>query len=591
MIDDNKTQVEFGYKYSSLTNGSKKEVVIICDYCGNEYKAQYKQIIRSRLVIDKDACKKCRYKKREDISLKQYGVKNSAQRPDIRKKISENCEGFDDKRRKVIKERYGVENPMQSDTLKERQKQSVINKYGVENVSQVKEIRDKVRKTNLEKYGNEEFLGSTIGREKSQNGMMNKYGVVNAFQSEDIKKKIKEVNLSKYGVKHPIQSDAILKKRDETVLERYGCKNVSQSEIIKNKIKSTNLTKYGTKCVLQNYDIRKKIINTNMERYGCKTPLQNSEVLQKVIKTKVEKGIIKIVDNKTMLERAKGLGKPYSTFIAQIAKYGFEKALQIQKKYSSLEEIIRIFFDINNIKYQRQFMVENRYADFYLSDYNIIIETDGLYWHSELFLNDDYHINKRQLYIDNGYVPLFFREDEIHNKFDIIKSIILNKMGQSNRIFARKCSIIRVDKETSKKFFAKNHLMSKGRGDTYGLVYNNELISCLIISKIKDKKYEISRFCHKCGYQVVGGLSKLIRFFVLHSDVEVLTTFIDRRYGSGEYLTSLGFKFIRCDKSFSWTNFQETFHRMKFKGNSGYDKGLVKLWDCGQARYDLFVKS
>jgi len=30
---------------------------------------------------------------------------------------------------------------------------------------------------------------------------------------------------------------------------------------------------------------------------------------------------------------------------------------------------------------------------------------------------------------------------------------------------------------------------------------------------------------------------------------------------------------------------KETLHRMKFKSNSGYEKGYYKIWDCGQAKY------
>ncbi len=38
-----------------------------------------------------------------------------------------------------------------------------------------------------------------IGREKIRQGMLDKYGVENAFQSEEIKDRIKETNIEKYG--------------------------------------------------------------------------------------------------------------------------------------------------------------------------------------------------------------------------------------------------------------------------------------------------------------------------------------------------------------------------------------------------------
>lgn len=523
MLEYEKTKVELGYDINSLSKGSNKKVCVICDYCKTLYTTTYKMYNKAREVVKKDSCVKCRYKKREDVSLAKYGVKNSAQRDDVRKKISDKAEGFDDKRRKIIKERYGVENPMNNQELKERQKQSVMDKYGVENVSQVKEVRDKVRKTNLEKYGNEEFLASEDGKQKKLEGIRTKYGVDNVFQSEEIKDKIKQTSLEKYGFEHHF------KDKDRA--------------------------------------------------------LENAKL---VVEQKIKNGTIKLYEGKTISEWRKNSEYSNSRFRVLINQHGFDVAKTMTPRFSCLEQIFEKWLIEKDISYKKQFAVENRFADFLLTDYNLIIELDGLYWHSELEQKDnDYHIKKRDLYIKHGYTPLFFREDEINNKLDIVKSIILNKMGQSNRIFARKCNIINMDRENSKKFFEQNHLMGKGRGVTYGLMYNNELVSAIIIRKKSGKHYEISRFCHKLGCQVVGGFSRLIKHFLRNHDVELLTTFIDRRYGAGDYLGALGFEFKNCSPSFCWTNTTECVHRLRFRGNSGYSKGFIKLWDCGQARYDL----
>ena len=66
-------------------------------------------------------------------------------------------------------------------------------------------------------------------------------------------------------------------------------------------------------------------------------------------------------------------------------------------------------------------------------------------------------------------------------------------------------------------------------------------------------------------------------------------TFIDKRYGLGGYLKDMGFKHMNESLSFKWTDFNETFHRMNFKGNTGYDHGLFKIWDCGQAKWEKYV--
>ena len=37
--------------------------------------------------------------------------------------------------------------------------------------------------------------------------------------------------------------------------------------------------------------------------------------------------------------------------------------------------------------------------------------------------------------------------------------------------------------------------------------------------------------------------------------------------------------------SFKWPDFKNTYHRLNFRGNTGYDKKLRKIWDCGQAKW------
>ena len=118
-----------------------------------------------------------------------------------------------------------------------------------------------------------------------------------------------------------------------------------------------------------------------------------------------------------------------------------------------------------------------------------------------------------------------------------------------------------------------------------GLYDKDELISVIQLKRSKNQDYEISRFCNKLNTSVVGGFSKLINYVHNKYSPDIISTFIDLRYGTGEYLNKLGFTKVSCYKSFSWTNGRDTFHRMRFRGNSGYDHGLYKIWDCGQLKY------
>jgi hypothetical protein len=120
---------------------------------------------------------------------------------------------------------------------------------------------------------------------------------------------------------------------------------------------------------------------------------------------------------------------------------------------------------------------------------------------------------------------------------------------------------------------------------SYGLYDFDNLISVLQMRRLRNNDYDISRFCSSRGISVIGGFSKLLKNFERDYKPNYIQTFIDLRYGTGSYLPSLGFTRKSCYPSFSWTDGENTYHRLKFRGNSGYRQGLIKIWDCGQAKF------
>jgi hypothetical protein len=172
MINEYLTFEEFGYESKELSSGSNKKVFITCDYCGVTINSCPKQRKRANNVVDKDACIKCRYKKREDICLAEHGVTNIFAAKSTKEKIKKTnqkkygsdwfvqTEEFKEKAKDTMLERYGVENALQNKDIQRKQEETIYKKYGKTNVSQVKEIRDKVKQTNLEKYGEEEFFNT-----------------------------------------------------------------------------------------------------------------------------------------------------------------------------------------------------------------------------------------------------------------------------------------------------------------------------------------------------------------------------------------------------------------------------------------------
>jgi very-short-patch-repair endonuclease/transposase-like protein len=517
MLLKDKTLEVFGTDIDKLSKNSSKRVCLKCDYCGIEYDAVLKNRNKGYDKLPKDACKSCRYIKREEIG------NNPFSRPEVKEKI----------------------------------KQHNLQKYGVEWHTQSEEFKEKAKRTNLDKYGYE-----------------------NASKAEEIKQKAKDTNMKKYGVANPSQNLQVRKKREETMIKRFGSKSFYGSEECKNRI----ISKYGVENVFELDETKDKIKKTNLKKYGeeywIKVP-ENAEIVsKKSLQTKIDRGSVITVDGVLLSEYISKSKASKSHFYKIYKSLGLDDAINYEPTKTLIERVINCTLSELGVNFNEQVRVGNYIPDFVCN--NLIIECNGNYWHTEKFLKPSYHKNKREKYIELGYKPLFFTEDEILDKQPIVESIIKNKLGMSERIFARKTIFKEVPKEEGKKFLEENHLMGKGSGQYFGLYYENTLYALLQLKNVGDGWKEISRFCIKNGYNIVGGFSKLIK----NINHDKIKTFVDLRYGDGEHLKKIGFKEVRTNLSFHWTDGERRFHRMKFKGNSGHDLGLVKIWDCGQRLFE-----
>lgn len=396
--------------------------------------------------------------------------------------------------------------------------------------------------------------------------------------------KREDISLAKHGVKNSAQRQDVREKIRDANIDRL------QSDNFKNQAKQTNLEKYGNENPMLVQSIAEKQKQTLIDKYGVDNIMKYSDMAKQAAKkmkqTKINKGIIKVYDGKTRPELAQDIGFSRSHFGKLVVKYGIENALQMEPFKTKLEKTFELFLSEYHIGFETQFKIEKKIADFKIN--NLLIEVDGLYWHSDAAkMNADYHIIKKTIYETNNYDSLFFREDEIRDKFHIVKSIVLNKIGRSQRIYARDCTLDIIDDKEADSFFEANHLMGKGRGTTYVLKNNDSTVAAVRLKRMKNNDYEISRFCTKVEHNIIGGFSRLLKYALKDKKPEQLITFIDKRYGKGDYLSRLGFKYVHMYPSFRWTDGFITFHRLKFPGNSGYDNGLFKIWDCGQAKWIL----
>jgi len=310
-------------------------------------------------------------------------------------------------------------------------KQTCLEKYGVENPSQLKEVKQKRKQTCLKKYGAEHPLQNKNVLNKLQKTNIKKYGNVCSAQNDEVKNKIKNTCLERYEAEHFFQSEEVKEKIKQTNFERYGVENPSQNIEIKNKQKQTNLKKYGFTQFSKTKKYKEKVKQTNIEKYGVEHSSQNKEIKEKIKQTRIEKGLTKLYDGKTIKEWAQD---PNIASVMTIRRVIWSGGLPKETRVncSSLEIIVKHFLKKQNINFIHDKILPEhkgmrkgfKRPDFLLPDYNLIIECDGEYYH----LDKEKDKIRNKTYKDIGYKVLCFSGNEIENKFDYVKYKIINKL-------------------------------------------------------------------------------------------------------------------------------------------------------------------
>lgn len=174
-------------------------------------------------------------------------------------------------------------------------------------------------------------------------------------------------------------------------------------------------------------------------------------------------------------------------------------------------------------------------------------------WHSTKYSDKTNMYNKLNIAESLGIKLINIFEDEWLEKPEICKSRILNLIGKSIKIYARKCYIKEITYKETHKFLSENHIQGAVVSKyNIALLFDGEIVSVMTFGSLrknlgashKDGYFELLRFCNKLNTTVVGGAGRLFVYFIKnHTPVEILS-YADRRWSQGDLYEKLGFKFI-----------------------------------------------
>ena len=273
------------------------------------------------------------------------------------------------KRVKTTIEKYGVSNVAQSKDVYDRIIETNLKKYGVEHHQSLESQKEKVKKTNLERYGttNGKVLKPKVVKPKREkkvklpkikdtrkghyynNGVITKKikegdvipdGFVRGMLlSDELKQKrsakAKETFLKKYGVDNPAKSKEVLAKIQKTNLERYGNICSAQADVVKEKVKATNLKKYGVEYSFQASEVKDKIKATNLERYGVDNPSKSDIIKTRIVESNRKNlGVDYPMQSKDVMDKSR---------VTSFEKYGTE--------YPNQSDIVKSKIDASTLEH------------------------------------------------------------------------------------------------------------------------------------------------------------------------------------------------------------------------------------------------
>ena len=389
----------------------------------------------------------------------------------------------------------------------EKSKQSVRNKYGVSNVFALKEVIEKSRKTKENKYGNPKYNNI----KKAKQTCLSRYGVDNGSKTPEAKEKISK--------KYKLNQGSRIEKSKITFLKKYGVDwNMKNPKINKKTHESRKKT-----ILKKIHEMDFTIIKNEFDTFLLKCNKCNHKAWYKRYLINRTYKLDKKLCNKCYYKEKRFRSNGEKELLLEISKL-YKGEILTNKKLFGYE------------------------ADIYLPDEKLVLEYNGVYWHSELYRDSKYHKNKKIKFAENNINLINIWEDDWKHFKKIIISRIKNLFHLNEKIYARKCILKEISPKEARDFMNENHL--KGYTNSkikVGLFYKDKLVSVstfgkrFLIKKNKDE-YELLRNCTLKGFTVIGGFQKMIKYFI-------------KKYSNNLY------SYVDCD----WTNLNKSVYHKSFK--------------------------
>lgn len=270
-----------------------------------------------------------------------------------------------------------------------------------------------------------------------------------------------------------------------------------------------------------------------------------------------------------------------------------------KKRYkgTSIENIVEHILKEYNIEYYKNFkvIIYPKELDFFIPDYDLAIECNGPWWHNEKNKDIEYHYNKFKECEEKGIRLLTLWENDILDYKSKIIDIIASCCFKNKKIYARQCEVKEINQNECMGFLDKFHLQgSISSKINLGLYYNNCLFSVMTFNRQDNNIYELTRFCTRKGYTVIGGISKLLSYFKKQYEWNKIISFSYNDICNGAVYEKLGFKLEKEEIDFYWYDMKHKkildHHKNDDPEKYTEQNGFLKCYNSGVRKYSLLTE-
>lgn len=263
-------------------------------------------------------------------------------------------------------------------------------------------------------------------REVAKQTWLAKYGTDHPWKNEIVKQKIVATNIERYGAAVPITCNVVSNKRKQTNLGRYNAETPFQSSSIQNKAAETIKAKYDVDNVSENDVILAKRVATarsnGYQRYCDVLFAMHNITLLSTKQQFIEDDVLKFKCNRCQSIWTQNR-KVAQKIICDNCRYFANKDSVGESQI--VDFVKSIIGDQYDIQLHNRSVLAGQELDIYIEQLRLGFEFNGCYWHSDLFLNNDYHQLKTRKANERGVVLIHIFENEWINDNDRIKQKIV----------------------------------------------------------------------------------------------------------------------------------------------------------------------